>query len=102
METVLISGGDGLLAKELKKCNPKGFKIVKLSRKKLDTSNRSDTLTEVCRYKPDIFIHCGAMTTPMKEHEDNPYPSIRQNIVGTANVALACLTWNVKQILLRI
>ena len=38
----------------------------------------------------DYVIHAGAVTRPMVIHEDNPTLSIKTNIVGTANVVMAC------------
>ena len=44
----------------------------------------------------DIVIHSGAITRPMVIHEDNPTLSIKTNIVGTANVVMACEKYNKK------
>jgi dTDP-4-dehydrorhamnose reductase len=38
----------------------------------------------------DYVIHAGAVTRPMVIHEDNPTLSIKTNIVGTANIVMAC------------
>ena len=44
----------------------------------------------------DYVIHAGAITRPMVIHEDNPTLSIKTNIVGTANVVMACEKYNKK------
>jgi len=49
-------------------------------------------------FKPDYFIHAAAITRPMKQHVDNPELSIETNIIGTSNVALACMKHNIKLI----
>ena len=44
----------------------------------------------------DYVIHAGAITRPMVIHEDNPTLSIETNIVGTANVVMACKKYKKK------
>ena len=44
----------------------------------------------------DCVIHAGAITRPMVIHEDNPRLSIKTNIIGTANVVMACEKYNKK------
>ena len=44
----------------------------------------------------DYVIHAGAITRPMVIHEDNPKLSIKTNIIGTANVVMACEKYNKK------
>jgi dTDP-4-dehydrorhamnose reductase len=46
----------------------------------------------------DYVIHAGAITRPMVIHEDNPRLSIHTNIIGTANVVLACERYDKKMI----
>ena len=48
------------------------------------------------QFKFDYVIHAGAITRPMVIHEDNPTLSIKTNIVGTANVVMACEKYNKK------
>ena len=57
-------------------------------------------LLETCivSHNPDYFIHAGALTRPMVIHENRPDESIRNNIIGTANVALMCMKYKVKLI----
>ncbi len=94
---VLITGGGGLLATELSKSNT-GHELVVLNRRAFDTSVYSNCMCELILHEPDVFIHCGAMTTPMSDHDQYPGRSIMQNITGTANVASSCYERNVKPV----
>ena len=97
MKKIIISGGEGNLAKEIIKVN-KNNKIYSLSKKYLDVTNPAQLDTFISNIKPDIFIHAGALTRPMDKHVNYPDISIKSNIIGTSNVVLSCLKYNVKLI----
>jgi len=93
---VLITGGKGLLGKELQKQNIYDDLRLMPFGKDVDITNYAiiDRLIE--HYNPDVILHAAALTVPMKQHTDNPAISIQTNIIGTANVALACIKYNKK------
>jgi len=97
MSKILISGGSGDLARELQKCN-KSYNIVAPPKEKMDITNISDIEHYISSVKPDYFIHAGALTRPMVIHEDEPQKSIKANIIGTSNVVLVCMKYNIKLI----
>lgn len=99
MKTILVSGGNGEFAKELNKCNT-SYKIVSPSKEEMNIKNMNDLEYYVSSQKPDYFIHAGALTRPMVIHEDSPYKSISTNIIGTGNVVLTCIKYNIKLIYL--
>jgi len=99
MKKILISGGNGEFAKELNKCNTP-YKIVSPSKEEMDVKNINDLEYYVSSQKPDYFIHAGALTRPMVIHEDSPDKSISTNIIGTCNVVLTCMKYNIKLIYL--
>lgn len=97
MKKILISGGNGHLAKEIVKVN-NSYNIISLPKEKLnvyDLDNIENTIYEI---KPDIFIHTAALTRPMVKHIESPEASITNNIIGTSNVVLACIKHNIKLI----
>ena len=55
-------------------------------------------LKNLNKFKPDILIHTAALTRPMIKHIDNPNISIKTNIIGTSNIVLACMEYNIKLI----
>jgi len=99
VKKILMSGGNGSFAKQLLKVNNK-FDIIAPSKKEMDITKIEDVDFGVGYYKPDYFIHAGALTRPMVIHESEPDKSIITNIIGTSNVVLTCMKYNVKLIYL--
>ena len=99
MKKILISGGNGEFAKELKRHNTK-YEITSPSKEEMDVTNIDSLDYKVFSTQPDYFIHAGALTRPMFIHETNPDRSITNNIIGTSNVVLACMKYKVKLIYL--
>lgn len=99
MKKILISGGNGEFAKQLQKCNSE-YEIIAPSKKEMDIRNTNILEYIVSTTKPDYFIHAGALTRPMVVHESEPDESIITNIIGTSNVVLTCIRYNVKLIYL--
>ncbi len=95
MKTVLLSGGSGSLGKELVRIN-KHYKVVAPSSAEMYLCSQDSIFEQVSRVKPDIFLHCGALTKPMSCHDENPQKSIQSNILGTSYVTLACIEYGVK------
>ena len=97
MKKILISGGGGNLAREIVKTSSSHI-IVSLCKEKLNVCNLNDIESAISTIKPDIFIHTAALTRPMVKHIESPEASINNNIIGTSNVVLACIKYNVKLI----
>ena len=95
MKTILISGGQGEFAKELQKQNTE-YEIIAPSKNEMDITNIDDIDFQVFLNKPDYFIHAAALTRPMVIHDNSPDESISVNIVGTSNVVLTCMKYNIK------
>jgi dTDP-4-dehydrorhamnose reductase len=93
---ILISGGDGLLGRELKKIDPS---IISLSRSEMDVSNYNEIVKQIKINKPDIFLHLAAFTDNRKLEKD-PQGAINNNIIGTSNVTLACIKENLRLVYL--
>lgn len=94
---ILISGGKGKLASELIKFSS-SFNILCPSKKEMNLTSLDDIESYIKSFQPDYFIHAGAYTKPMQKHQDNPVLSIQTNIIGTCNVAIACLESKTKLI----
>ena len=97
MKKILISGGSGNLASEIVKAN-REHKILSLSKKELNVCSKNKILSWLKKFKPDVFIHTAALTRPMAKHITHPNISIETNIIGTSNVVLACMKYNIKLI----
>ena len=98
---IIISGGNGDFAKKFASvCKNKEVILFPMCRKEMDITNITEIEDAIDRVKPDYFIHSAALTRPMVIHENNPSASILNNIIGTANVTLACMKKNIKLIYL--
>lgn len=95
MKKLLITGGKGKLAQQIIKNNDR-YEIVAPSREDMDVSDYSQVYSYFWRKRPDIVLHAAAFTRPMRKHQDNPDISIKSNIIGTANVVLACMELDIK------
>ena len=51
-----------------------------------------------CNIYTDIVIHAGALTRPMVVHQERPHDSIETNIIGSSNVVLGCMKFDMKVI----
>ena len=97
MKKILISGGEGDFAKEILKYNKK-FEIFSPSKKEMNIENLNSVIKFIKRTKIHYFIHSAALTRPMSQHNFKIEQSIKTNIVGTANVVIACQKFKVKLI----
>lgn len=96
MKKLLITGGNGSLAKEIVKVKSDIYEYLPLNSKDLDI-RRLEFVNQVFQNKQfDEVLHCGAFTKPMNLHDKYPEKSIETNIIGTANLALACIRNNKK------
>lgn len=84
---ILLTGGSGLLGSELRKLAPD---IIAPSRADLDITDRYAVSACVASHNPDTIIHAAAITNN-RDVEDDPTEAVDVNIIGTANIALACL-----------
>lgn len=84
---ILVTGANGLLGSEITKLDSG---LIALSREELDVTDALALEKAIQTHQPKIILHLAAATNP-PEHEANPEPGLRVNIIGTANMALACL-----------
>src|SRR3989338_5697041 len=91
---ILMTGGSGLLVREIRKLDPS---IISPTRKELDIISPKSIEKAVKKYKPNIILHLAAANKP-PEHETNPEPGLTVNIIGTANLCLACHKADIKLI----
>lgn len=94
MSKILITGGSGLLGQELLKLDST---LLAPLHSELDICEIGSVEHALDRYKPATVIHLAAATKP-PEHEKNPRWGIQNNIIGTANIACACVARNIRLI----
>ena len=95
MKKILVTGGEGRFALELKKTLHKN-KFIFLNKKELDILKYNSIVKILKKYKPKILLHLAGLSRPMKIHEKNLSKSISLNIIGTCNLVIACKKLNIK------
>lgn len=83
---ILMTGGSGLLGREILKLDPS---IVAPSHQEMDIADANVVLVTLQSHRPDVVLHLAAETKP-PQHEETPELGLKVNIIGTAQVALAC------------
>ncbi len=96
---ILFTGSTGRFGKIFKKINQKKIYLYP-TKKKLNITNKKSVETYFKKNKPDLVIHCAALSRPMSIHETNIEKSIMTNIIGTSNLVLECQKKNIKIIYL--
>lgn len=91
---ILMTGGSGLLGREILKLDPN---IIAPTKKELDITKLESIEKAVKKYKPKKILHLAAANHP-PEHEKTPTPGLMVNIIGTANLCLVCNRFGVKLI----
>ena len=94
---IVVTGGTGRFGNHLKAVNTK-HKLFFPTKKHLNILKINSILKYLEKKKPDIVIHLAGFSRPMDLHEKNIGKSINLNIIGTANVTLACSQKNIKLI----
>ena len=95
MKKILVTGGDGRFANELKKIETK-YKFVYLNKRQLNVLKESSILKAINKYKPQGILHLAALSRPMNVHVKKISDSINLNIIGTCNVVNACIRKKIK------
>lgn len=89
---ILLTGGSGLLGSEIRRINSS---VIAPTHYELDLANFKSIIDAIEKYRPDIVLNAAANNEPPK-HETEPERGIVHNIIGSANVALACLQKKVR------
>lgn len=91
-----MTGGSGLLGKALLNLDDT---LVAPPRDELDISDCAAVAAYIHNAEPDIVIHAAAVTNN-REVEEDPSGALNVNVVGSANVALACVGTRIRLVYL--
>jgi len=97
MKKVLVTGGKGRFALELKKIKNRN-KFIFLEKSELNILKKNSIARAINKYKPDILLHLAGLSRPMDIHNKKIIESINLNIIGTSNVVIECIKKNIKLI----
>lgn len=89
MLKILVTGGDGRFAQELKKTKTR-YKFIFRNKKQLDILSLKSITRNFKKFSPDIVLHLAGLSRPMSIHESEIGLSINLNIIGTANLVKIC------------
>jgi dTDP-4-dehydrorhamnose reductase len=95
MKKILVTGGEGRFALELKKTIHKN-KFIFLNKKKLNILKFNSIIKVLKKTKPKMVLHLAGLSRPMNIHEKKISESISLNIIGTCNLVIACKKFNIK------
>lgn len=90
---ILITGANGMLAKEVKEKFAEGNKLTLTDVAELDITDESGVMNFVQNLKPELIINCAAYTAVDKA-EDNAELVEKINAVGPTNLAKAAKSVN--------
>ena len=93
---IVVTGGNGRFGSILRTKVNKNF--IFPNKKKLNILNLSKIINYLKITKPKYLIHLAGLSRPMSIHEKNISLSIKLNIIGTSNIAIACEKLGIKLI----
>ena len=95
MLKILVSGGNGRFAGELKKIKT-NYKFIFRNKKQLNILSIKSIENNFKKFKPHYVLHLAGLTRPMSIHDNKINKSIDLNIIGTANLVKTCNLYNKK------
>ena len=99
LKKIIVTGGDGRFASELKKFKT-SYKFFFRTKKQLNVLSVNSIKKNLNKFKPDAVLHLAGLSRPMSIHNKNINQSIDLNIIGTANLVKACNNKKIKIILI--
>ena len=94
---ILVTGANGFLASRILDFYKDKHHIIGLNHRQMDFTSYEQVKEAFDHYKPDIALHCGAISD-VGACTENPELSYRVNVLGTENMAKACSIYNTKLI----
>jgi len=95
LKKIIVTGGNGRFAQELKKTKSK-YNFIFKNKKNLNILSKKSITKSIEYEKPDCVLHLAGLSRPMSIHEKNINKSIDLNIIGTANLVKVCSKKNIK------
>ena len=93
---IVVTGGNGRFGKILRQNVGSNYFFPK--KNELNILNTKSIIKYFKKVKPKYLIHLAGLSRPMILHEKDIKKSIKLNIIGTANIVIACEQFNIKLI----
>ena len=95
MLKILVTGGNGRFASELKKTKS-NYNFIFRNKKQLNILSTNSIKSNIKKFKPKFVLHLAGLSRPMSIHDKMINKSIDTNIIGTANLVKICSEYNKK------
>jgi len=95
LNTIIVTGGDGRFAQELKRIKTK-YNFVFRNKKQLNILSLKSIKKNFKEFKPKCLLHLAGLSRPMSIHDKFINKSIDLNIIGTSNLVKVCNENNIK------
>ena len=80
IKKIIVTGGDGRFAKELRKTKS-NYKFIFRNKKQLDILSVKSIKLNFNKIRPDCVLHLAGLSRPMNIHDKNINKSIDLNII---------------------
>lgn len=99
METILVTGGSGLVGSAIKKVSEinKEYKFIFLSSKDCNLEDYNKTFNMFKEYKPKYVIHLAAKVGGLFKNMNHKVEMFESNMMINMNVLKCCYKFNVKK-----
>jgi len=97
LKKIIVTGGEGRFAQELKKIKSNNKFIFK-NKNQFDILSIKSIKKNLNKYKPNILLHLAGLSRPMSIHDKKINRSIDLNIIGTSNLVKVCNEKKIKLI----
>ena len=97
LKKIIVTGGDGRFAQELKK-NKSKYNFVFRNKNQLNILSIKSIEKNIKEFKPKYVLHLAGLSRPMSIHDRKISRSIDLNIVGTCNLVKICILKKIKLI----
>ena len=97
LKKIIVTGGEGRFAQELKKIKSNNKFIFK-NKNQLNILSIKSIKKNLNKYKPNILLHLAGLSRPMSIHDKMINRSIDLNIIGTSNLVKVCNEKKIKLI----
>ncbi|OIO31868.1 MAG: dTDP-4-dehydrorhamnose reductase [Nitrospirae bacterium CG1_02_44_142] len=86
---ILITGSEGMLARDLMPVLKENHEMMPLSKKEMDITQKDAVIKNIKSSAPDIVINCAAYTK-VDTAEEESVSAFQVNGIGVQNLAIAC------------
>tara|TARA_B110000495_G_C22997880_1_gene588530 strand:+ start:254 stop:952 length:699 start_codon:yes stop_codon:yes gene_type:complete len=95
VKKIIVTGGNGRFAQELRKIKTP-YNFIFRDKKKLNILSTKSIKKNIKEFKPDCILHLAGLSRPMSIHDKMINKSIDLNIIGTSNLVKICNEKNIK------